>query len=53
MYFLVERSLKEVLDRVETYLWLQGFHISLSKGTETTSLFLEYMCQKRDSLGRC
>jgi len=46
MYFLVERSLKELLDRAETYLWLQGFHISLTKGTETTSLFLEYMCQK-------
>jgi hypothetical protein len=39
MDFLVERSPKEVLDRAETYLWLRGFHVSLSKRTETTSLF--------------
>jgi hypothetical protein len=39
MDFLVERSPREVLDRAETYMWLQGFHVSLSKRTETTSLF--------------
>jgi hypothetical protein len=39
MDFLVERPPKEVLDRAETYLWLRGFHVSLSKRTETTSLF--------------
>ena len=52
MDFLVERPLREVLDRAETYLWLRGFHVSLSNRTETTSLFHECMCQKRDSLGR-
>ena len=39
MDFLVERSPREVLDRAETYMWLRGFHVSLSKRTETTSLF--------------
>jgi hypothetical protein len=39
MDFLVERSLREVLDRAETYMGLQGFHVSLSERTETTSLF--------------
>jgi hypothetical protein len=39
MDFLVERPPKEVLDRAETYIWLRGFHVSLSKRTEATSLF--------------
>jgi hypothetical protein len=39
MDFLVERSLREVLDTAETYMWLGGFHVSLSERTETTSLF--------------
>jgi hypothetical protein len=39
MDFLVERPLREVLDTAETYMWLQGFHVSLSERTETTSLF--------------
>jgi hypothetical protein len=39
MDFLVERSPREVLDRAETYMWLRGFHVSLSRRTENTSLF--------------
>ena len=47
MDFLVERSLREVLDRAETYMWLGGFHVSLSNRTETTSLFSRvYMPRK-------
>jgi hypothetical protein len=39
MDFLVEHPPTEVLRRAELYMWLQGFHVSLSKRTETTSLF--------------
>jgi hypothetical protein len=39
MDFLVECPPAEVLDRVETYMWLRGFHLSLSERTESTALF--------------
>ena len=51
MDFLVERPLREVLDRAETYLWLQGFHVSLSKRTETTSLFSRVYVPKKGFFG--
>ena len=37
--FLVERPPREVLDKVEIYIWQRGFHMSLRDRTETTSLF--------------
>jgi hypothetical protein len=51
MDFLVERSLREVLDRAETYMWLQGFHVSLSERTETTSLFSRVYVPKKGFFG--
>src|SRR5215203_5598136 len=51
MDFLVERSPKEVLDRAETYLWLRGFHASLSKRTETTSLFSRVYVPRKGFFG--
>ena len=51
MDFLVERSPKEVLDRAETYLWLRGFHVSLSKRTETTSLFSRVYVPRKGFFG--
>ena len=51
MDFLVKRSLREVLDRAETYMWLQGFHVSLSKRTETTSLFSRVYVPKKGFFG--
>ena len=51
MDFLVERSPKEVLDRAETYLWLRGFHVSLSKRTETTSLFSRIYVPRKGFFG--
>jgi len=51
MDFLVERSLREVLDRAETYMWLGGFHVSLSKRTETTSLFSRVYVPKKGFFG--
>jgi hypothetical protein len=50
MDFLVERPLREVLDRAETYMWLEGFHVSLSKRTETTSLFSRVYVPKKGVL---
>ena len=51
MDFLVERSLREVLDRAETYMWLQGFHASLTNRTETTSLFSRVYVPKKGFFG--
>ena len=51
MDFLVERPPKEVLDRAETYLWLRGFHVSLSKRTETTSLFSRVYVPRKGFFG--
>ena len=51
MDFLVERPLREVLDRAETYMWLQGFHVSLSKRTETTSLFSRVYVPRKGFFG--
>ena len=51
MDFLVERSLREVLDRAETYMWLEGFHVSLSKRTETTSLFSRVYVPRKGFFG--
>jgi hypothetical protein len=51
MDFLVEYSPREVLNRAETYMWLQGFHISLSKRTETTSLFSRVYVPKKGFFG--
>jgi len=51
MDFLVERSLREVLDTAETYMWLRGFHVSLSERTETTSLFSREYVPKKGFFG--
>jgi hypothetical protein len=51
MDFLVERPLREVLDTAETYMWLQGFHVSLSERTETTSLFSRVYVPKKGFFG--
>src|SRR5918995_4551531 len=51
MDFLVERPLREVLDTAETYMWLEGFHISLSERTETTSLFSRVYVPKKGFFG--
>ena len=51
MDFLVERSLREVLDTAETYMWLGGFHVSLSERTETTSLFSRVYVPRKGFFG--
>ena len=51
MDFLVERSLREVLDTAETYMWLRGFHVSLSERTETTSLFSRVYVPRKGFFG--
>jgi hypothetical protein len=51
MDFLVERPLREVLDRAETYMWLGGFHVSLSERTETTSLFSRVYVPRKGFFG--
>src|SRR5918995_27826 len=51
MDFLVERPLREVLDTAETYMWLGGFHVSLSERTETTSLFSRVYVPKKGFFG--
>jgi hypothetical protein len=51
MDFLVERSLREVLDKAETYMWLRGFHVSLSERTETTSLFSRVYVPRKGFFG--
>ena len=51
MDFLVERPLREVLDTAETYMWLQGFHVSLSKRTESTSLFSRVYVPRKGFFG--
>ena len=45
------RSLREVLDRAETYMWLEGFHVSLSKRTETTSPFSRVYVPRKGFFG--
>ena len=52
MDFLVERSPREVLDRVETHVWVRGFRASLSERTETTALFTRTHAPKRGALRR-
>ena len=51
MDYLVERPLREVLDTAETYMWLEGFHISLSERTQTTSLFSRVYVPKKGFFG--
>jgi hypothetical protein len=52
MDFLVERPLREVLDTAETHMWLEGFHISLSERTQSTSLFSRVYVPKKGFFGR-
>jgi hypothetical protein len=52
MDFLVERPPQEVLDRAETYLWLRGFHVSLSERTKSASLFSRVHVPKKGLLKR-
>ena len=52
MDFLVERPPREVLDKAETYLWLRGFHVSLSERTKSTSLFSRVHVSKKALLKR-
>ena len=51
MDFLVERPLREVLDTAETYMWLGGFHVSLSERTQSTSLFSRVYVPKKGFFG--